>query len=311
VWADYSNDSGFMKIKKMLLNSIVSGVNLLGVQIEKDFVRLVELSLNSHRYRVQACLNIDFKELTDETIIGELKKMDLNSKFVVASLSHSVVTFKEIEVLKNLSSKELEKFLRFTLAKDMGEQENKIIFDYQIIEEGFSKKVQLVAVKAKYVERQIEIFKKLGLCLKAIDVDIYALERAVRHQLKIIKGLVVIINIELGRIFVLVLDDKKIVHMCENFIDAGDKNLLELINSDLEKIQADISQSIYQVILAGKKASCSLVEALGSKLKINVSLVNPFFDVEVSPNINLDKMQKISPMMPVSFGLALRAIKND
>lgn len=84
---------------------------LLGVDIRQDFIRLVELSCCGSEYRLEACTNLVLieSEMSDEVIISALKsvleQVSPKTKDVAVAFSHTVVVFKEFQVIAGWSSK--------------------------------------------------------------------------------------------------------------------------------------------------------------------------------------------------------------
>ena len=144
----------------------------MGIEVGGDFIRLVELSCGRHGCQVRSCIDLSLSDPSDEVVVQTIKSLlkerGIKTKQVIVALPSSAVTFKEIDVAKNLSSKEAKGFLRFNLAKEMDLPEEEIIFDYQDGElNDISRQLQLVAVKRKHAARQAKLFKKTDLCLKA------------------------------------------------------------------------------------------------------------------------------------------------
>jgi type IV pilus assembly protein PilM len=275
------------------------------VEVGRDFIRLVELSYSRQKYRVQSCVNLDLPDSSDETVIrvvrNLLKERGIKTKQVVVALSSSVVTFKEVYVACGLSSEEEEKFLRFSLAKEMDLLEEEVVFDYQVggVTDGL-RSLQVVGVERKDVERQIQLFKEAKLHLQAIDIDIYAIEQAVRFQLPKIEKPMAVINIDRGRLLVLVLNDKKIIDTYEEYINIDESKAWD-------PIYAKLPQPIDQIVLSGRKDKLfGLIRSINDQLNIKIIIAYPFLNMEFSQDVSSEKIQEMAPLMLVSCGLALR-----
>lgn len=315
-----------IKMKKILLSLRHRPAHLLGIDIRQNFIRLVELSYCYGKYQIESYANIilDKPIVSDEMVILAVKKVMKEAlpktKLVAIALALAGVIFKEISVASDLSLKEIDDFLFFNLSEYVEGDKDKIGFGYQIIERGADSdsttKLQLVIVEKERIEKLNRLFKEGGLTPKIIDVDIYALERAIRYQEKNIQGLIAAVNLDYGHILTVVLDAKKIVYVHENFV--GEKNLesmaqtLKQIEAELQLIYSSISEPLKQLILGGEKALMTgLVEAVGSTFNISTIVANPFLGMKLSSSIAQESIDKISPMMLVSCGLALRVGPND
>jgi len=310
-----------MKIKKPLFSFWRKVDRLLGIDIGQNFVRLVELSYCNSGYQVEACLNIELNDDkgSDEAIVAVIENMlkqnPSKTKDTAVALSHSVVIFKEIKVDADLSAEETIEFLQFNLAEYVGETKNDISFDYQVVDSQTKTNnnvtLRLIAARRERIKKLVKLLQAVNLNSKIIDVDVYALERAVRLQLKNIVGLVAVININYGNIFIIVIDHKKIVYAHEDFI--GSENLesvtqvVEQLNLKLQLLHSGLPQPLEQVILAGEKAMLfGLVDAVNSQLNIRVTLADPFSGMQLSAAVSSEAVQQVAPMMLISCGLALR-----
>ena len=310
-----------MKIKKPLFGFWHKVDRLLGIDIRRNFARLVELSYCNYSYQLEACAHIELGEIdgSDEAIItaikNTLKQNPSKTKDTAIALSHLAAIFKEVEVDANLSAEETIKFLRFNLAQQVSDSKTDISFDYQVIDSptptNSNTTLQVIAVRHERVGKLVALLQAANLKPKIIDVDVYALERAVRWQLKNIEGLVAIINIDYGNIFIVVIDSKKIVYVYEDFV--GNESLgsiaqvVEQLDLKLQLLHSVLSQPLGQIILAGEKAVLfGLDDAVNSQLNIHTMIANPFLGMQLSPAVSQELIQKIAPKMLISCGLALR-----
>lgn len=299
----------YMKMKKTYL---------LGLDIRQNFVRLTALSYCNARYQIEACEysqlhGCEITEVATITLIKKLlSKISFKIKDVALALAHSEVVFKEVKVDSGLSAEEIGDFLQFNLAEQN--------FDYYPVggeaKSGESEKtVRLVAARGELIERGLKLLRAVGLKPKIIDVDIYALERAARWQLKNISGLVAIINIDYGNILLTVIDHKKVVYVHEDDVEEENLNsivrIIEQLDLKLQLIHSVILQSLECVVLGGEKAGLpGLLEEANSRLNVTVIIANPFFDMTLSPLLVPDLVRELAPLMLISSGLALR-VAND
>jgi type IV pilus assembly protein PilM len=74
-----------------------------------------------------------------------------------------------------------------------------------------------------------------------------------------------------------------------------------------QTVSSYLSRSINKVVLAGEREELAdLAKEIGSKLTVPVLVANPFCNMEISPDVDFAMLCKVSPVMLVSCGLALR-----
>ena len=263
--------------------------NLIGIDIRDNAIRLVELSYLKGNYTVENILRGD---------IASLK--DLKTKNVAIALPHSAIIFKEIELEQRLTDKEIEDFLQLNIEKYIGEPANNISFDYKIVNMNDSIILQLITARRECVEKHIKLLQEANLYPKIIDIDSYALERAVRRQVNNISGLVAIINIDHETILIVVLDHEKIVHTYEDFISAEE---MQSVDQVVAKLRLKLHEPLEKIILSGEGVAIPGLDiTINIQFNVETTIIDPFFGMQVSEKID----QKIAPAMLISSGLALR-----
>lgn len=310
-----------MPIKKLLHNIIrpkVSG--LVGIDINANSIRLVEISYFESNYQVEACINIALENPTsDKMIITALKKIieqnSLKTKDAAVALSHTTVIIKEIEVEKGLTDKEIEDFLQFNIERYTGELTSNISFDYYTIDTPVKTSphiiLRLIMIRREYVEECVKLLQATSLCPKIADIDSYALERVVRHQFKNIVGLIAIINIDHGTILIVVIDYEKTVYVHKDLISDGEldspSQIVMQLKLKVQPVFSTLHQPIEKIILSGEKATfAGLIEAIHIQFNIQVIILNPFLGMKLSSAVSDQLEQKMARAMAISCGLALR-----
>jgi type IV pilus assembly protein PilM len=303
-----------MQIKKILQIIKPKAKSLIGIDINADSIRLVELSRFGSNYQVEACINIPLAaSASDDLVSTTLKEVfaqtQIKTKNVAVALSHSAIIFKEIEIVPGLSNKEIEDFLQFNIEKYIGEPANNISFDYQIVETPRKSNehitLRLITVRRERVEKCIKLLQASDLCPTVIDIDSYALERTIRRQFKATAGLVAIINIDAGAILIVVIDGEKMVYAHEDFTNRAEIQSVTQITTHLKSKL--LRQPLEKIVLAGEKAALpGLKEAINAQFNVQTVIIDPFFGMRLSPSVSQESIQKIAPMMAISCGLALR-----
>ena len=310
-----------MLIKK-ILHSIKSKPKcLLGVDINANSIRLVELSITKSNYQIETCINTMLTSpMSDDMVAvklkGILQQTRPKTKDVAVALSHSAIIFKEVKVAPELSNKELTAFLQFNLEKYIGESADNVSFDYQSIrqpqQKGKRTILQLIVARRDRVEKYIKLLQAANLCPKVIDIASYALERIARQQYKNFSGLIAIINIDYETILIVVINQKKIVYVHEDFVNTAamqsTAQITMQLKLQLQFVFAALPQPLEKIILAGEKATfVGLNNSVSEQFNIPTVIINPFFALRLSPTVSQESVQKIAAAMAISCGLALRA----
>jgi type IV pilus assembly protein PilM len=291
---------------------------LLGVDIRTFSIHLVELSCFESNYQVEASESLMLDTaVSDDVVIDELKKKLRQRQGappnVVSALPHSAIIFKEVKIDRGLTDKEIENFLQFNMEKHTGKAANNISFDYQIIEtpSAIKKRVmlRLIVAQREQIEKRTKLLRAANLCPKIIDIDSYALERAVRRQFKEFPGLIAIVNINREAVLIVVIDRKKIVYVHEDFVNAEEKRgvaqIIVQFKIKMQLVFDSLPQPLEKIILAGESAMLSgLRGAINVQLNVPTIIIDPFLGMKLSPSVS----HKIRPEMLISCGLALRAV---
>lgn len=311
-----------MQIKKILQIIKPKTKSLLGIDINADSIRLVELSRLGSNHQIETCINMPLTaSMPDDLVVTALKETlaqtQIKTKNTAIALSHSAIIFKEIEIVPGLSNKEIENFLHFNIEKYAGEPANNISFDYQLIETGAKTDehitLRLITVRRERVEKCIKLLQEANLYPKIIDIDSYALERAVRQQFKTVTGLLAVINIDAGAILIVVIDCEKMVYAHEDFTSQAEMHSVTQIVTQLKlklpPVFAALHQPLEKIVLAGEKATLlGLKETINAQFNVPTVIIDPFFGMQLSHSTSQELVQKIAPTMAISCGLAMRVM---
>jgi type IV pilus assembly protein PilM len=201
----------------------------------------------------------------------------------------------------------------------------------------------LVMAKKEFIEDQIQQFELQGMKISFVDVDTFALVNMVVYNYGT-EGTWLIVHLGPTGILSVIIQEGRPVHIrqvsyeAEWYGDLLDRVLLahemtdegyKLGASEMLLLQQFVQETTDQVMEFLKHFSdmsdkavvsavllsggYSMVEGLAvklaDKLKISVSLVNPFKEIAVPPAIQQDvRFQKVSPLLGVAVGVALRGV---
>jgi len=168
----------FEKIKLPGLN-LFSGKVAVGMQIKKDFARVVALEKDGEEFNLPLMpFTIPLVENPDhaaQLIKEEMGKRELNIKNVIISVPISATLFRILKLPKT-SKKELETNIEASIKEDLKTLQGETVYSYDIIKELDNELIVLVVIaKIEIVDRTMEIVEKAGLSPDIVDSEGIAL----------------------------------------------------------------------------------------------------------------------------------------
>ncbi len=303
-----------MKIKKAISSLFFGNCNLLGIDIGEETIKIIELSLANGRPTLENYTKLAITSRSpsniSNTIRGWLKHHRFTSKLAATSLPASTSFFKRQLVTPDLLQTELRNFVLFNLSKTIDSPIEELVVDYEEVDICDTTLLQVVAVKRSLVGQQEQLLKNAFLFTKVIDLDIYAVARAIFYSIKRASKTTVVINLEDHRILMVVCKDKQIFSW-EESRELSAKTDMDILSKELSKKILGIDQvrvlASGQIILAGPKLLLEkLQERLNKQISASIIIANPFKELSIAPKINANELANIAPEMLISFGLALR-----
>ena len=166
----------------------------LGIDISSTAVKLLELSQQGERYRVESYAvhplppnsviekNIADVEAVADSIRQATKRSGTKCKHAAVAVAGSSVITKIVQMNASLSDEEMEQQLEFEADQYIPYPLEEVNLDFEVL--GPSEKnpetvdVLLAASRSENVEMRIEALEEAGLDAEVIDVEAYALENA-------------------------------------------------------------------------------------------------------------------------------------
>jgi len=221
--------------------------SLLGLDISSTSVKLLELSLQGERYRVESYgveplpqnavveKNIADVEGVGEAIIRLIAKAKPKTKNVAVAVSGSAVITKTIEMDADLSDDERESQIRLEADQYIPYPLEEISLDFEVIGPSTTNpervSVLLAASRTENIELRTDALVIANLTAKIVDVGAYAMERAFDLLVDSLPcgrdGTVAIIDIGASMTTLSVVNDGKIIYTREQMF--GGKQLTEEI----------------------------------------------------------------------------------
>jgi type IV pilus assembly protein PilM len=167
---------------------------LLGVDISSSSVKLLELSRNGSRFRVESyaveplpqnCVvekNINDAELVGEAVRKVVAKARTNLKMAAVAVAGSAVITKTIQMTAGLSDQEMENQITVEADQYIPYPLDEVAIDFEVMGPSGTNPDQvdvlLAACRRENVELREDALEIGGLITKVVDVEAYAIERA-------------------------------------------------------------------------------------------------------------------------------------
>lgn len=176
--------------------SFFSSNSLVGIDIQSDYVRLIQLVKIKQGFLIERFAAYSLP--TGVFAEGKVKQWDVLSSLlsewvhlwglknqpVALTLSAHLVRMQRMQVPVGLPPREIEAEIRAQLTRDFPGMTDALAIDYteSMRQAGYSD-LLFVATRQEYLLQYVNCIKAAGLNVKIVDVDIYALKRAVSFDL--------------------------------------------------------------------------------------------------------------------------------
>jgi type IV pilus assembly protein PilM len=169
---------------------------LVGIDVSASSVKLLELSLTQHGYRIESYATehivsdaVQEREIKNVEAIGNaisqvVKRSRTKAKFGAVAVAGSAVITKVIQMNANLKEHELESQIQLEAERYIPFPLGEVNLDFQIL--GTSNKnpefidVLLAASRTDIIDTIVEALNLGGMTAKVVDIEVYAIERAFR-----------------------------------------------------------------------------------------------------------------------------------
>ncbi len=222
-----------------------ASVAKLGIDISSTSVKMLELSRNGDRYKVEAYAveplpanavvekNINDVEAVGEAIAKVVARARSSTKNAAVAVSGSSVITKIIEMDGKLSEDDMETQIKVEADQYIPYPLDEVAIDFEVqgLVEGSEDQVEvlLAACRNENVELRVDVLEVAGLIAKVVDVEAYAMERAFGLVADQVEGgedqTVAIVDIGSTMTTLSVLHDGKTIYTREQLF--GGKQLTE------------------------------------------------------------------------------------
>ncbi len=324
---------------------------ILGLDIGLDAIKLVQLKLNNSNYAVEhiATIPLPADSITKDGIknpetIGSILKdylneLNINTKNVAIAIPRSSAIIKDITVDKRLTEAEIESRVWIEANRHFPELVGEIYLDFVLTgpaaNDSAQSNIMLVACRKDQVKQYFDVLNLAGLTLKVIDVNSYALDRALKRMLQNTSqsDVVGLLNLNLSLSSFIVGSQTELIYTLDQSYDGA--RLINQVNDYLAKNTTANDDNAYFQVLKDNLIShlrhtmhffyssrphvtiqkfylsgdCSnvphLAQFIQQEISIETTLANPFLNIEPIDSVEKNAIEKSSAIFMLSTGLAL------
>jgi type IV pilus assembly protein PilM len=326
---------------------------LIGLDIGSDSIKLLQINAVSKPYQVEkfsmAALPVGAVvkgEMKDYPAIGTVlkelfKQANIQIKSVALAIPRSSVIIKNISVDSRLNSSEIESRAWIEANHSFPDLVGEIYLDFSVNASPANPSqldLMLIACRKDQIKPYFEVLDAGGLAAKVIDVNSYALERALSLITKETPNLetVALLNLDANLSTFLVVHGNELIYAHDHSYDGQrlQSQSKEYLSTAVEKI-ASLNDAAYvevlknvlaahlrhtmhffyssrpniniqKIILAGDCAQTPcLTEYIQQEVGIETELADPFKNMVVTSGIDTTQLQQNAPMLMLACGLAL------
>lgn len=337
--------------------------DLLGIDIGPDRIKLLKFNTHSTPHTITTLAMADVPagafvkdEIKDPAGIGIvlrglLKQYSITDKFAALAIPRSLAIIKNISVDKRLQDSDLESRAWIEANRHFPDLIGDIYLDFTITGPALldpdKKDLLLVACRKEHIKPYLELMQYGGLTAKVVDVNCYALERALNLIVKDDAKLetVALLNVNTSQSSLIVLNKQQLIHAHDQTFDG--KRLLYQVDEyrktkqveGMDEVPLSINDAAYHQLLQGSFLShlrhtvhffyssrpnisiqkiylsgdCSSIPDLSAfiekEIGIPAQLANPFANMEAAGAVEADELQKYAASLMLCSGLALSQIK--
>lgn len=332
--------------------------DLVGLDFLSDSIKLLKIKTITSPFTVEAY--VDGKLPPDAIVKGEIKNIpvvastlkeifyssNIKTKYVAFAIPRSAVITKNITIDRRLSPSEIESRAWIEANHHFPDLVGEIYLDFNVIGPSPQDTTQLdlllVACRKDQITPYLDAVNAAGLTAKIVDVNSYALERALSQITGQYSELntVALLDLNINLSSLIVVHEKNMIYAHDHNYEG--QRLMAQVNEFINKSEqksASLADSAYvdilkscltshlrhtmhffyssrpnihiqKLLLAGSCATIpSLADFIKQEVGVETVLVNPFEHMTISKRIDSVMLQQQAPTLMLCCGLALSEIK--
>lgn len=315
----------FNHLRKKLAHSPPA---LLGLDIDHEFIRLVELIRVNNTYILRAASKIPHllhpqihASWEHPQLLAALKlaihEAGVQTRQVAFALPHATVLFKTVELDKTLNDREIAMQVRNYAEQYFNYPLSELMLDFEVLAASAThpdlQLIRWVAARRQEIEKRTNILASLGLKTTVVDVDCFALQRIAKVMAQSLVSLsqpAVVIHINVSCVLLTVFNQQDTIYTrVENYLTAG-SDLAPTVAAILRALQSYLTSAVDNlpslILISGLTTSEELLATVHAQTGIKVHVLEAFSQLECSAIA--DQITHLSPPeFAICTGLAMRS----
>lgn len=295
--------------------------SILGVDFSSTSIKILELSGSQAQHCVEGYAQTPFPQNLN-AIVTSIKTLLSNSNFsskqAIIAVPDSSVFSKVIQIKSCVDEQDLEEWVLMEAGKYIPYALEDINLDFNVLGPSPNhsewRDVLVVASRTENVNQRLETMKSAGLEIQIVDVESYAIERAVRLSFPIDQGKNIAF-FDMGRLYTrcFVFNGGRFIFSHEDVV--GESTLPELLLQQLKRalqffFSTSHHQSIDQIVLTGNlERFPNIAQFFYENLGISTHITNPFTQMTYATLGIQETIKKAAPQLMVACGLALYGLE--
>lgn len=241
-----------------------------------------------------------------------IEKYEADQCAAALALPNSQVINKKIKIPAFLNEEEQRAEINANLKLYLPGMTERLYFDFIPLEKyAQERELQLIAARAEQVEIYVDLMLTAGLKINVVDVDTYAIVRAVQWIAEHLTAeTIVILDRDVSTAQLILLKQGNVISVYPIMCDSDEDIFFQQIKIGMHFFSAIPASSIFKrMVLTGNLSySEKFRKRLESELKLSIETINAFKRVVLDSSISLEELNgNISGLM-TAFGVALRGI---
>lgn len=324
--------------------------HVIGLDIGPESLKILKINNNMVPFHVENFIieslppdTFDKGEIKNESRLSillkdALKLAGIKSKKVALAIPRSAAIIKNISIDNRLSQEDIESRVWIEANRHFPELVEDIYLDFSVIgpapNDATQSELSLVACRKDQIKPYLEILKLSGLLPSIVDVNSYALERALSVIANSTSDIdtIALLNLDISLSTFIVVQNKKLIYAHDQSFD-GHRLLTQTQEYEKNKTEGDAEKqatifkenlsahsrhtlhffftsrpnvNIQKIFLSGDCAMISgLAAFIQNEVGIETAVANPFYHATFASHIDKSDIEKHAPVMMLSLGLAL------
>ena len=311
---------------------ILQKAPLLGIDISSGCIKYVGLSRRKEGFKVEAYGIKPFlvQELSENALRDSISHFGIRCHLAAIALKNTEVIIRVLKIDATFKFYEIVEYIEAEFDNLAPYPLEEAYYDFQIMPSiqplPRVKEILLIIARIDTVQSVVSRVQALGFKASVVDVEQFALERALPFALRLFREedklkSIAYVEVENNQLMFSYFSEMKLKFNCRKAF-AGQFNNAEaqrnVIIQQLEEMLntkttfPNETTKLTHLILGGELAVLpDLKESIEEKLSIPSLSANPFVGMEISEKINLTALMADAHLLMTAFGLALRTFDND